>query len=258
MYLGTGLRMDIGGTVPGSEYDQMQVHGRFDLSSGLYITLINGFEPSQYDTFSVATFASSAGAFAETNLPAKHLYGWEVEYTNTSVNLIVVNTAPKFDAITNQTVDELTELLVDASATDTDTPVQTLTYSLLNEPAGASIDPGTGLFSWIPSESQGPGTNTITVVVVDDGTPNLSATNQFEVVVNEVNEAPFFLEIPTNVTMDELTLLTVTNSAGDSDIPTNTLMPMPTAVSARVVPIKKTIVRSIPACLIRFKRVSIF
>jgi hypothetical protein len=217
------LQMEIGGPVAGSGYDRFAISGAANLDGTLDAVLINGFEPDQYDSFTIATFASRSGTFASTDLPSTHLYGWEVDYTNTSVKLTVVNTAPTFDAVASQEVDELTELTVDASATDTDTPTQTLTYSLLNEPSGAGIDPGSGLFSWTPAESQGPGTNTITVRVVDDGTPNLSATNQFDVVINEVNSAPGFFETPTNRSMDELTLLTVTNAAGDADIPTNTL-----------------------------------
>ena len=50
----------------------------------------------------------------------------------------------------------------------------TLTYSLIGAPAGATIDPATGEFSWTPSEAQGPGVYTFTVSVTDDGTPVLS------------------------------------------------------------------------------------
>ena len=37
--------------------------------------------------------------------------------------------------------------------------------------------------------------------------------------VSEVNVAPVFAGSPTNRTLNELTLLTVTNSASDSDLP---------------------------------------
>jgi len=71
--------------------------------------------------------------------------------------------------------------------------------------------------SWTPSQSQSPSTNTILVSVTDNGTPPLSATNSFTVVVVEVNVAPVPPVIaPTNV--NELTLLTVTNTAAESNI----------------------------------------
>jgi hypothetical protein len=48
---------------------------------------------------------------------------------------------------------------------------------------GAAIDLNSGLFSWTPTEVQGPGTYPIGVIVRDDGTPSLSATNTFTVTV---------------------------------------------------------------------------
>jgi hypothetical protein len=72
----------------------------------------------------------------------------------------------------------------------------------------------------MPSESEGPGTNTI-ITMVNDGT--LSVTNSFVVTVNEVNVAPAFVTTPPDVTVAELTALTVTNNATDVDLPANTL-----------------------------------
>ena len=55
------------------------------------------------------------------------------------------------------------------------------------------------------------------MTIVTDGVA--SATNTFDVAVSEVNVAPVFAGSPTNRTINELTLLTVTNSATDSDLP---------------------------------------
>ena len=79
----------------------------------------------------------------------------------------------------------------------------TLAYTLAGSPAGASLDPATGLLSWVPDETQGPGTNTITVTVSDNGSPALSATNTFTVVVNEVNRPPVLPSQP-NVTYERI------------------------------------------------------
>ena len=54
-----------------------------------------------------------------------------------------------------------------ASATDADLPANTLTYSLVGAPAGASIAPSTGVFTWTPTETQGPATFNFTVRVSD-------------------------------------------------------------------------------------------
>ncbi|MFO1477565.1 MAG: hypothetical protein U1F98_13055 [Verrucomicrobiota bacterium] len=78
------------------------------------------------------------------------------------------------------------------------------------------------MITWTPTEAQGPGVYTITTIVTDNGVPALSATNSFQVTVDEINSAPV-LPLQTNHTVAELTLLVVTNTATDADLPANTL-----------------------------------
>src|SRR5262249_55449425 len=85
---------------------------------------------------------------------------------------------------TNQVINESTTLKVSASVTDSGIPTNSLTFSLVSPPEGMTINPNTGAISWMPTEAQGPSTNTITVVVTDNGSPNLSDTNAFTVTVN--------------------------------------------------------------------------
>jgi hypothetical protein len=58
-----------------------------------------------------------------------------------------------------------------------------LTYSLPGAPAGAAIDTNSGVFSWRPAIAQSPSTQTVAVVVSDNGAPALAATNNFTVTV---------------------------------------------------------------------------
>src|SRR5262249_23530599 len=125
-------------------------------------------------------------------------------------------------AIANQTINEGSPLSVTVSATDSDVPANTLSFSLVSPPAGASINGSSGLFSWTPTEAQGPGSYTITVQVSDSRSPALSDTKSFTVTVNEVNNAPT-LAVIANQTVNEGSLLTVTASGSDSDVPANTL-----------------------------------
>ena len=55
---------------------------------------------------------------------------------------------------------------------------------------GASIDSTSGVFSWAPTEAQGPGTYTFDVVATDNGSPALSDRETITVTVNEINLAP--------------------------------------------------------------------
>ena len=86
-------------------------------------------------------------------------------------------------AISNQTVFANTLLSLTASATDTDLPPQTLTFTLgSGAPTGATITTN-GLFTWTPTHAQSPSSNHIVVIVTDNGTPPLSATQSFTVTV---------------------------------------------------------------------------
>src|SRR5207244_2188652 len=101
-----------------------------------------------------------------------------------------VNDAPLLAAITNYVIDEGTALTFTNTVTDIDVPAQTLTFSLSNAPAGATINPTNGIFTWTPTEAQGPSTNLITVLVTDNGSPNLTSAQSFTVIVNELNSPP--------------------------------------------------------------------
>src|ERR1041385_3164944 len=133
-----------------------------------------------------------------------------------------VNLAPVLTVPVDQSIAEQTTLSVSATATDADIPVNALTFALLTAPAGMSIDGSSGAITWTPGESQGPSTNLVTVRVSDNGSPSLSATNSFKVIVNEVNLAPV-LTVPADQIIAEQTTLSVSATATDADIPANTL-----------------------------------
>jgi hypothetical protein len=80
------------------------------------------------------------------------------------------NAEPTLNNIANQSVDEGSALSFTATASDTDTPAQTLTFSLIGAPAGATIGSSSGLFSWTPSDGPAQSTS-FTVRVTDNGTP---------------------------------------------------------------------------------------
>ena len=133
-----------------------------------------------------------------------------------------VNTAPVLTVPATQTVNELTTLSVSALATDTDIPANPLTFGLVSAPTGMTINPNSGLITWTPSQAQSPSTNLVQVSVTDTNPPainakSLSVTNSFTVIVREVNQAPLLPVIATQ-TVNELTLLTVTNTATESNL----------------------------------------
>jgi len=137
------------------------------------------------------------------------------------VTVTPANTPPILPAQDDVTLAELTTLTVTNTATDADSPPNSLTYALLAAPAGATIS-SSGVITWTPAEAQGPSTNMMTTRVTDNGMPPLSATNNFAVVVTEVNSAPS-LPAQGNRTIAALATLVVTNTGSDVDLPANTL-----------------------------------
>ena len=95
---------------------------------------------------------------------------------------------PTLTPIANQTINVGVSLSLTNVATDPDVPPQTLTFSLLTGPTNAAVDPSTGVFTWRPLVSQANTVNPIAVVVIDNGSPVLSATNNFTVTVNVLNQ----------------------------------------------------------------------
>ncbi len=102
------------------------------------------------------------------------------------------------------------------------TAPKVLTYSLSNAPAGATINTTNGVFTWTPTEAQGPGIYNITVRVTDNNLPPASDAKIFQVTVNETNQAPVLAAI-TNRVVHAGTLVLFTNTATDADLPTNLL-----------------------------------
>ncbi|MFO1514263.1 MAG: pectinesterase family protein [Verrucomicrobiota bacterium] len=120
-----------------------------------------------------ATDPATATSFGPVN------YGVLITTTNAPVS----NTAPTLAAITNRTIIAGTTINFTNSASDADLPAQPLTFSLPNGPSGSSVNFSTGSFTWRPSIAQSNTTNTMSVIVTDNGVPSLSATQSFTIIV---------------------------------------------------------------------------
>ena len=145
--------------------------------------------------------------------------------TNTQTITIViteVNVPPVLGAIGSKSVGEGSLLTFTATATDADLPAQQLSYSLLNAPAGAVINSASGVFTWTPGETQGPGGYSVTVRVTDNGSPALSASEIITITVKEVNVAPVLATIG-DKSVIQGSNLTFTATATDADVPAQTL-----------------------------------
>jgi hypothetical protein len=138
-----------------------------------------------------------------------------------SVFVLEVNRPPNIQPIPDQTVNEGDFVGVSVLAEDPDLPLQPLTVTMLEGPPGASVTPG-GFFFWTPAEDQGPSTNPVVVIAADDGSPSLTATQRFTIVVREVNFRPVLPAIPEQ-SIGEGELLAFAFPATDSDLPAQRL-----------------------------------
>jgi len=130
-----------------------------------------------------------------------------------------VNAAPQIAAVAKQTLDEGKPLALNLSATDSDLPKQPLVFQLTSGPAGLTVSPA-GQVNWIAGEDFGGKTETVKVSV-SDGIQTVGT--EFQVAINEVNEAP----VPTPVakqTVDEGKALSFTLVASDADQPKQALV----------------------------------
>jgi subtilisin-like proprotein convertase family protein len=138
-----------------------------------------------------------------------------VPITNVAVatNILIFTNPPDL------TMDEMTTNTVSNTAM----PTNGVTYTLLNPPPWATIDPTTGLITLKPLEPDGPTNVVITTVATDTNVPPQHATNTFSVTVNEVNRPPVFVGTPPNQTNAATVTIVVNNPATDPDIPVNPL-----------------------------------
>jgi hypothetical protein len=125
--------------------------------------------------------------------------------------------------IADATVEEGAGLEFQVTASDPDLPAQGLKFGLeAGAPEGATIDPVTGLFLWLPTEEQGPGQYVIGVSVADNHQPAGMDRRTFRVTVLEVDNPPV-IEGVSPQSIAEGTPLRIAVGARDPDDPTGAL-----------------------------------
>jgi hypothetical protein len=110
-------------------------------------------------------------------------YGYSLWEFQVYGSPVPTNQPPVLAAIPNQSIMAGRTLLVTNLASDPNIPPLPLTFSLLTAPTNAAINSSSGLFTWRPTIAQSPSTQAVSVVVVDNGSPILSATQSFTTTV---------------------------------------------------------------------------
>ena len=156
-----------------------------NLPSGIFATFANN--PSTGGASLLTLTASNTVTSGTTNVTVIATAGL-ISHTQTIAltlnSIIPPNTPPMLAPIASQTVNVGQTVAFTASATDTDSPPQTLTFALLSGATNATLNTTSGAFSFRPLVTQANSTNNFTLQVSDNGTPSMSATQSFAVVVN--------------------------------------------------------------------------
>jgi hypothetical protein len=132
--------------------------------------------------------------------------------TNFLLTVNAVNDPPVLAPASNWVVGAGQIVSFTNSASDVDLPPQIMTFSLLSFPAGATLDVGSGFFSWRPAMAQAGTTNLIELMVADSGSPILGATQSFTVMVSQLGQ-PTVTQL--SLTNNQLTLVIAGDSGPD-------------------------------------------
>ncbi len=167
------------------------------VSSNFAIVAINSSSVTVAQTFNLSNFTAASvtpwitsSSLSLVNQTAVTVTNQSFSYALPGMSVVTfvgqgnVNLTASLAAISNQTINVGANFSVTNVATDPQSPPATLTFSLLANPAFATLNSSSGVVTWRPHVSQAGTTNLFTVKVADNGTTSLSATNSFTVTVN--------------------------------------------------------------------------
>jgi hypothetical protein len=79
------LKIELGGTLPGTQYDQLNVAGDLKLDGRLEVSFINGFTPAAGQTFDFLIGGNVSGAFSSLTLPTLPSLTWDTSQLTSGV-----------------------------------------------------------------------------------------------------------------------------------------------------------------------------
>jgi len=129
------------------------------------------------------TYGAQTNGVSEGRFPDGDTNRYFMPITTPGAANVIPNHAPSLATISNKYVHLGQIVQFTATATDTDSWYQTLTFSLTNSPTGTAINASNGTFIWAVTDVPAPGTNSVTIRVTDNGTPPMSDAKTFLVIV---------------------------------------------------------------------------
>ncbi|MCC6509488.1 MAG: putative Ig domain-containing protein, partial [Pirellulaceae bacterium] len=131
-----------------------------------------------------------------------------------------VNSPPVLPSLPDRTLPELTTVTFDVTAFDAELPADQIRYTLDVGPTGAVLNSTNGIFTWTPTESQGPGIFPVVIRATDSS--GAFDTETITISVLEVNLPPSLAPLA-DVTLRPGDLWQATAAPSDADLPANRL-----------------------------------
>jgi hypothetical protein len=172
-------------------------------------------------TTGVITYTPNAGFLGTDTFTytVKDNQGALSNIATVTVQVLEPNQLPVLNPIGNRGINEGNLLTFTVSATDPNSG-DVLALSASTLPSGATFNPNTGVFSWTPTEAQGPGTYVVTFTVSDG---QATDSEMVTITVGESNQLPVWTPIGNrNVAVGALLEFTV--AASDGDLPGQSLV----------------------------------
>jgi hypothetical protein len=94
---GTALNMELGGTMPGSQYDQLHVGGALSIGGIFSLSLISGFMPAVGNSFDLLDWGTLSGTFSSLSLPTLSTGQWDTSQLYTTGVLSVIPIAGDYN-----------------------------------------------------------------------------------------------------------------------------------------------------------------
>ena len=139
----------------------------------------NGGTPGQFFSGYINAVRVWGGVLTANQVASNYLFGpWLFPALPKSIS---------FAALSNVTVHAGVTLTLTNSATDPNLPPLPVTFSLLNAPTGAVVNPVNGIFTWRPAVAQANTTNLISLQAANHASPALNATQSFYATVKPLN-----------------------------------------------------------------------
>lgn len=115
----------------------------------------------------------------DSAFPMSHIQGFRIAIAET-------NSKPVISPVGESTIAAGRSLTLQLSVSDSDAPAQRFTWGLAPAaPPGSTIDPVSGLFSWLPPQGMAPGRYEIPVFISDNGSGPSFDTSTIVVVLSE-------------------------------------------------------------------------